>query len=208
MRVEQIGDATLYLGRCEDVLPTLGKVDVVITDPPYGIGDKMQGGTWGAAAKYADFRAWDVAPSADFLRSMIGAATTAIVWGGNYFALPASRCWLAWDKANAVPTMADIELAWTNMDRPAKRKSLPVGVHAHGHPTEKPVALMEWCVEFTAGTVLDCFAGSGTTGVAADREGFNAILIEREAEYVADIHRRIHGDAPLFTDPQQLDLTT
>jgi DNA modification methylase len=69
------------------------------------------------------------------------------------------------------------------------------------HPTVKPIALMRWLVRLITppgGTVLDPFAGSGTTGVAADREGFNAILIEREAEYMADIRRRIHGDAPLF----------
>ncbi|MDQ5959379.1 MAG: hypothetical protein QG592_458, partial [Pseudomonadota bacterium] len=96
-----------------------------------------------------------------------------------------SRCWLVWDKQNAVPTMADHELAWTNLDRPGKRKSLPVGSHANGHPTEKPVALMEWCLIFVpdAQTILDPFMGSGTTGVACANLGRAFIGIERERKY-------------------------
>lgn len=167
-RVETIGDATLYLGDCLEILPTLGKVDAVVTDPPYGIGDRMKGVTWGAAEKYADFRQWDEAPHPHTIARLWMMSPRSIIWGGNYFGLPPSRCWLAWDKCNAVPTMADVELAWTSLDRPAKRMSLPVGAHRSGHPTEKPVALMEWCLGFLpdAQTILDPFMGSGTTGVA------------------------------------------
>ncbi len=190
MRKEQIGDCTLYLGDCREILPTLGKVDAVVTDPPYGIGDKMQGGTWGAAQKYVDFRRWDVAPDVGWLLDVCDAGE-AIVWGGNYFALPASRCWLVWDKQNAVPTMADVEMAWTNLDRPTKRMSLPVGVHSFGHPTEKPLALMAWCIRMTEGTVLDPFMGSGTTGVAAVNLGRKFIGIEIEPKYFEIACRRI-----------------
>lgn len=132
----------------------------------------MSGGTWGAAAKYADFRAWDKAPTPSHLAQILSMATQSIIWGGNYFGLGPSRCWLVWDKKNAVPTMADCELAWTNLDKPAKRFSWPVGVHSFGHPTEKPVALMDWCVSHVkAGTVLDPFMGSGTTGVSCANLG-------------------------------------
>ena len=182
-RKEVIGDATLYLGDCLEILPTLEKVDAVITDPPYGIGDRMQGGTWGAVEKYADFRAWDVAPSPELMAALIAKGKQAIVWGGNYFSLPPSRCWLAWDKQNAVKTMADVELAWTNLDRPAKRKSLPISKHAFGHPTEKPAPLMEWCVGMVPGGVLDPFMGSGTTGVACMNLGRKFIGIEIEPKY-------------------------
>lgn len=191
-RVDLAEGVTLYNGDCREVLPTLGKVDAVVTDPPYGIGERMQGGTWGARAKYADFRAWDKAPTADVFEAMLGIATEAIIWGGNYFPLPPSRCWFVWDKKNAVPTMADVELAWSNVDKPAKRMSLPVGVHEWGHPTEKPVALMKWCVGHVEGsTILDPFMGSGTTGVAAVKLGRKFIGIEIEPRYFDIACRRI-----------------
>jgi hypothetical protein len=147
-RVEHLAEGvTLYLGDCREILPTLGKVDAVVTDPPYGIGDKMQGGTWGAAEKYADFRRWDIAPSAQNLALLRSLAPSVVLWGGNYFDAPAARCWLIWDKANAVRTMADVEMAWTSLDRPAKRFRGSVGVHEWGHPTEKPLDLMKWTIE-------------------------------------------------------------
>ena len=95
-RIETIGDATLYLGDCRDVLPELGSVDAVVTDPPYGLGSKMQGGTWGAAAKYATMRQWDELAPADVVASLLDLAGLSIVWGVNYFPLPVSRCWLVW----------------------------------------------------------------------------------------------------------------
>jgi site-specific DNA-methyltransferase (adenine-specific)/modification methylase len=188
---QTIGNATLYCGDCRDILPTLSPVDAVITDPPYGIGDRMQGGTWGAAAKYADFREWDKAPEPTLLELILGMAPTAIIWGGNYFALPPSRCWLIWDKQNAVPTMSDAELAWTNIDKPVKRLRLPVGVHEHGHPTEKPLRLMQWCINHTEGSVLDCFMGSGTTGVACTKAGRPFIGIEGRRDYFEIACKRI-----------------
>lgn len=184
MRIERIGGATLYLGDCVTVLPGV-RADAVITDPPYGIGDRMQGGTWGAAEKYADFREWDTAPTADALAMVRATAPLCVIWGGNYFALPPSRCWLIWDKYNAVPTMADIEMAWTNMDKPGKRFRWQVGVHSSGHPTEKPLELMRWCVE-RAGmpkSIADPYMGSGTTGVAAVQMGLQFVGVEAREDY-------------------------
>lgn len=180
-----IGNATLYRGDCMEILPKLPKADAVVTDPPYGIGERMQGGTWGAADKYADFRRWDAAPSESAISLLLAAAETCILWGGNYFALPPSRCWLSWHKSNAVQTMADFELAWTNIDKPCKQFRGNVGVHRYGHPTEKPVALMEWCLEHvkSACTVVDPYMGSGTTGVACINLGRKFIGIEIERKY-------------------------
>jgi site-specific DNA-methyltransferase (adenine-specific)/modification methylase len=205
-RVETIGDCTLYLGDCRDILPTLGTVGAVVTDPPYGLGDRMKGGTWGAAEKYATMRVWDELAPADIVRELLALRLPSIIWGGNYFPLPESRCWLAWDKINAVPTMADLELAWTSLDRPAKRLRLPVGVHEHGHPTEKPLALMAWCLGFVpdAQTILDPFMGSGTTGVACVNLGRSFIGIEREPSYFDIACRRIeeaYRQPRLFAEP-------
>lgn len=176
---------TLYHGDAREIVPGLGRFDLLLTAPPYGIGERMQGGTWGAKSKYEDFRKWDKAIEADALAAIIDCARDAIVWGGNYYDMMASRCWLVWDKQNAVHTMADCELAWTNFDFPAKRLSLPVGNHAFGHPTQKPLALMKWCITLAgdAKTILDPFAGSGTTGRAAKDLGRKAVLIEIKERY-------------------------
>ncbi len=183
---------TIYHGDCREVLPLLGGFDIVLTDPPYGIGDKMQGGTWGAVQKYADFRAWDKAPENDLLAAIIAKAPVVLIWGGNYFSLPPSRGWLAWDKQNAVRTMSDVELAWTNQDRPAKRFSHPVATHVYGHPSEKPLALFQWCLKmFPAQSVFDPFLGSGTTLEAAKLAGMKAVGVEADERYCEIAAKRL-----------------
>lgn len=181
-----IGDATLYLGDCREILPMLERVDAVITDPPYGLGDRMKGGTWAAKEEFKGMPAWDQsAPSVDFLVELANLAELSVFWGGNYYGLPPTRGWLVWDKQNAVPTMADCELAWTSRDANTKRLSLPVGRVLNGHPSEKPLRLMAWTLEVTKakGTILDPFMGSATTGVAALQAGLSFIGIEREPKY-------------------------
>ena len=204
-RKEIIGAATLYLGDCLDILPTLPKVDAVITDPPFGLGEKMQGGTWGAKEGFKEMLTWDSAPpEVDDLLLIAAHGRHAVMWGGNYFGLPPSRGWLVWDKSNAVPTMADVELAWTNLDRPAKRFRGTVGRVEFGHPTQKPLDLMKWTIQQVdffglAKTVFDPFMGSGTTGVAAVQMGRRFIGIEREPKYFETACRRIE-DAQRMTD--------
>lgn len=189
-----IGNATLYLGSCEDVLPTLPRVDAVITDPPYGLGSRMQGGTWGAKTEFKEMVVWDNAPPAvDLLLTLANMAEMAVFWGGNYYGLPPTRGWLVWDKQNAVPTMSDCEIAWTSRDANTKRISLPVGRVEHGHPSEKPLRLMKWTLEVTkpGPVVFDPFMGSGTTGVAAVQMGRKFIGIEREPRYFDIACKRI-----------------
>ncbi len=209
MRVEHIGEATLYLGDCMEVLPTLGKVDAVITDPPYGLAEKLCGGTWGkpfdGVSKDWDAKPWTATP--EFLSS----ASTFIIWGGNYFNLPPSRCWLIHDKTIRGMTFADAEMAWTNLDKNTRVFSylVPRGFlgESRDHPTQKPLQLMRWCIEQAGNpqTILDPFMGSGTTGVAAIQLGRKFTGIERERKYFEIACRRIeqaYKQRPLFEAEQ------
>ena len=185
-RKEVIGDATLYLGDCLEILPTLPKVDAVITDPPYGIGvtKTRRGG---------QVESWDAEISQRGINKAIECSKEAVVFGGNYYSLPPSRCWLVWDKMISDGlNLAGAELAWTNIDRHGVRLKKHLwsgpfregGEERNGHPTQKPVAVMEWVVKNTAGTtVLDPFMGSGTTGVACMNLGRKFIGIEIEERY-------------------------
>lgn len=208
-RVEQIGDCTLYLGDCRDILPTLGKLDSVVTDPPYGIAATWKGGSgngWSKATSEASLRnKWDdAAPSSelfDLLRSM---SREQIIWGGNYFPLPPSRCWLVWNKPERNFTLAEAELAWTNRDSVVRVIDAPRSEPNRLHPTQKPVKVMMWSVEKTRGTVLDPFMGSGTTGVACANLGRAFVGIEREPSYFDIACRRIeeaYKQPRLFSEP-------
>ena len=204
----EIGNATLYLGDCMDILPTLDKVDAVITDPPYGIGaNKM---TLGNGKRKLDRgnMDWDAKPPLDELMLLIfGLADKQIHWGGNYFNVPPSRCWLVWDKCTGANSFADCELAWTNLDSVVKKLTLPwLGSNAKDesgervHPTQKPLNLMRWCIDVAGKpeTILDPFMGSGTTGVAAVQMGRKFIGIEREPKYFEIACKRIEDAQRTF----------
>lgn len=136
---------TLYNAKAEDVLPDLPKVDLVLTDPPYGLNAKMNGGTWGSAYRRGDMLEWDYLLNPELMTMVIESATNAIIWGGNNYTLPVSRCWLVWSKPY-MPTLSDVELAWTNFDKPAKLFRCNREPH-NGHPTAKPISLMVWCLK-------------------------------------------------------------
>jgi len=212
-REEQIGDARLICADCREVLPTLGKVDAVVTDPPYGIAYRK--GPSGAVLPvgrpttnapirrngetvFGDRGPFDPIPWLGF--------SEVILWGGNHFAdrLPASASWLVWDKRDGMESnsFADCELAWTSLGGPARLKCyLWNGICRAGekeprvHPTQKPIEVMRWCIEqVEAQTIIDPFMGSGTTGVAAVKLGRKFIGIEIEPKYFDIACRRI-GEA-------------
>jgi DNA modification methylase len=203
MRVEHIGDATLYLGDCKQILPHIGKVDAVVTDPPYGIGE--DGGDKKRRRGYRPLvvhekKNWDKQrPQKCVFDLMREVSTEQIIWGGNYFAdfLPPSMGWLYWDKLMG-GDFSDGELAWTSQKRAVRdfSKSPFAGLkggHERQHPTQKPVELMQWCIGFLpdADTILDPFMGSGTTGVAAIKLGRKFIGIEIDPGYFDIACRRI-----------------
>lgn len=195
-----IGRATLYLGDCRDILPTLGKVDALVTDPPYGLGDKWQGGKAKWPLHHADGMKWDAAPVERLAQLVATYGDNAIVWGGHLYNLPPQRGWLIWDKAQRGGfTSGHCEMAWTTLDQPVRAITLAHSVLTPSfgvikqHPTQKPVELMKWCLSFlpNADTILDPFMGSGTTGVAAVQMGRSFIGIEREPRYFDIACKRI-----------------
>jgi len=220
MREEIIGDCRLILGDCRDILPTLGPVDAVVTDPPYGIGEaagkNKSRGNMAVAKDYGNDE-WDnQAISADLLHMVMTAGRNNIIFGGNYYPMPATSCWLVWDKLNGDNDFADCELAWTNLPKAVRRiRYMWNGMlRANGeergdHPTQKPLGVMAWCLQQLPAdtrTVLDPFMGSGTTGVACVAAGMAFTGIERETRYFDAACRRIEAaykQPRLFAEPVQ-----
>lgn len=207
-RKEIIGNCTLYLGDCLEVMPTLEKVDAVIADVPYGI--NLAGGFSGSGgfSKPIQRRSysgnWDnETPQKECFDLMIDISNNAIIWGGNYFTdkVPQGSFWLCWYKENTMPSFSDAELAWTNINKKSVKlfKYVQNGCIAKEkdrfHPTQKPIQLMKWCIEQLpkdcTGTILDPFMGSGSTLVACAKTGRHDIGIEIDEEYFNIACRRV-----------------
>jgi len=212
---------TLWHGDCRDILPTIepGSVDLILADPQYGIGrDKGMGGggnRFSAKTQRTYKGKWDgKRPSARTFATMLDVCPLAIIWGGNYFAdlLPVNGKRLVWDKCQTMPSYSDAELAWTSLPGVSVKmltysgNGLMAKEKRRVHPTQKPLALMDWCLrlvkEWTC--VLDPFAGSGTTLVAAKNLGRRAIGIEIDERYCEIAAGRLghlspaHDDEPLL----------
>lgn len=199
-REEIIGPHTLYLGDCRDILPTLGKVDAVVTDPPYGLGDWNNRGSNAARPFDSDFtQTWDKPIDQAIVDLMLAASKHQIIWGWNYFAdlLPRTKQVFVWNKGIRGMHFNDCELAWTSEFRQASRvfDYSPSAMEAKEHQTQKPIALMRWCLGRLpdADTVLDPFMGSGTTGVACAKLGRRFIGIEIEPKYFDIACRRVEA---------------
>lgn len=201
----------LILGDCFDTLVHLPdkSIDLVVTDPPYGIGIARTGQI-GSGRKFTPKR-WDTAaPPKVYFDEMRRVSKAQVIWGGNYFApmLPASRCWLVWWKIDGLArlTFADCELAWTSFDMNAHvfncrwRGGVKDSKESRvGHPTQKALEVMKWCITLFSkpgDTVLDPFLGSGTTAVAAKLLGRRYIGIEQDEEYIAMARERLRNLIP------------
>lgn len=179
---------TIYCADNRTVLPLLEPFDLLFTDPPYGIGFAAQ------PTDYQRLRGQkreqlDNAPADEqTLELSMKLCGHHIVWGGNYFSLPPSRCWLSWYKPDAPPSMGNVEYAWTNFDQNSRMISHSISAtnaERIGHPTQKPLRVTMWAMQHApeAKTVLDPFMGSGTTLVAAKLRGLRAVGIEINEEY-------------------------
>lgn len=219
VRQEVIGEHRLILGDCAEALSLAGVVDLVLTDPPYGI-DYGRAGGFSASHGWGQWRenvAWDVErPDRAIFDAMRACSRDQIIWGGNYFTdfLPPTMQWLVWDKGQRDFSLADCELAWTNLDKPVRHITwmwngmLRKGQEARNeHPTQKPLGVMEWCINqlpADCATILDPFMGSGTTGVACANLGRQFIGCEIEERYFDIACRRIeeaYRQPRLFDEP-------
>ena len=191
-----IGNCTLLLGDCREILPHLPKVDLVLTDPPYGIDITKSNRI--AVSRGMGCGDWDsAAPDFETIAAVVAHGDKAILWGGNYFGLPATRCIFVWDKENEGRDFADLEMAWSNIDAVARIfRMRPMNMDGgKEHPTQKPIRLMEWCIDKRKNTetIADPFMGSGTTGIACANMGKTFYGIEREPKYFEIACRRIEA---------------
>ncbi len=200
---------TIYHGDCREILPELPKVDLVLTDPPYGIGEaagkNLSRGNWANPTDYGVAH-WDDKPIPQELIDMvISSGFKAIIFGGNYYTLPPAKCWLIWDKENGANDFADCEMAWTNLDKAVRLFRYRWSGMLQGnmkdkeyryHPTQKPVPLLKWCITQggEAETILDPFMGSGSTLRAAKDLNRCCIGIEIEEKYCEIAARRCSQD--------------
>lgn len=220
-----IGDARLYLGDCLEILPTLPKVDAVVTDPPYGIafshhGQNVRGigngkykTVFSGVRVIGDDSPFDPSPWLQFPK--------VILWGANHYAsrLPDVDKWLIWDKREAESSLsfADCEIAWTNLPGQARifrhywngmLKASERG-QARVHPTQKPIALMTWCIDQARlgphEVCLDPYMGTGSVGIAASQALQPFIGIELDPGYFDIACRRIddaYRQGKLFEEPK------
>lgn len=203
MRKEVIGDCTLYLGDCRDILPTLGEIDALVTDPPYGIkeaaGKNKSRGKIAKATDYGD-KAWDDSTADDAIELARTITQWQIIFGGNYYVLPPTSCWLVWDKKNGANDFSDCELAWTNLKKAVRRIEylwngmIRKGDDVRVHPTQKPLEVMKWCIGHLPSdttSIVDPFMGSGTTLVACAEMGLRGVGIEQDEDYFEAAIKRV-----------------
>lgn len=183
------GGITIYHGDCREILPSLGRFDLLLTDPPYGIGEdggRFRDRAGGGHRVLPRLGRDNETPTAADFAAALAASSAATIWGGNYFTdkLPVSRGWLYWDKRMG-GDFSDGELAWTSRDAVLRSYSKCNKLHGKKHPTEKPVSLMSWCLGFfpEAKTVVDPYMGSGPVAKACKDRGLRYVGIELVEQY-------------------------
>ena len=193
----------LYNDDCLNIMRLMAdkSVDLIITDPPYGIGEaKKNNNSRSCLAEAKEYTRmdWDnSAPSAEYFSEIMRVSKHQVIFGANHFVehLRNSSCWIVWDKDNGENDFADCELAWCSFSSAVRRfKFRWQGMlqqdmknkETRIHPTQKPVRLFEWILEKYAEPgwkIMDPFLGSGSTAIAAERLGFDFIGVEREQSY-------------------------
>ena len=198
---------TVIQGDCLEIMKLMPDkcIDLVLTDPPYGLGDRLLSGggkmrNTPMKVLYRDSDWTDELPNPEVFKEIFRISKNQIICGGNYFSLPPTRCFIAWDKKQAMPTFSQCEYIWTSFDRPAKLFSVSSTDLKRQHPTQKPIELMKYLVgKFSEEkeTILDCFSGSGSTLVAAKQLGRNYIGVEISEKYCKIARERLRQDVLL-----------
>ncbi len=174
--------------------------ELAIVDPPYGLGKRTtDGGTKrNTQTKFMqDIRRtnWDDnVPTDEYWKELFRVSKNQIVWGGNYFGLPAHRCFIVWDKMTYVPTMSQVEQAWTSFDSPARLKKINSNNANRIHPTQKPISLYKWLLSNYAKNgdkILDTHMGSGSIAIACQQMGYDLTACELDKDYYDDAMKRI-----------------
>jgi site-specific DNA-methyltransferase (adenine-specific) len=189
----------MYNYDCMDLLNSGKTWDLAIVDPPYGIG--MSGGNVGYKGfNNLERKEWDKnIPDKDYFKSLLEKSHNQIIWGGNYFGLPPTRCYLVWDKGEGFynRTYAECELAWTSFDENTKKcKHDPLASGDYKgkiHPTQKPVKLYKWLLTNYAkegDTILDTHGGSMSIAIACWDLGFDLDICELDTDYFNDAVKR------------------
>ncbi len=219
---------TIFHGDCREVLESLGRHDLLCTDPPYGLGAArknfggkgvkrhMTGLCSGKAIPKRDYgdAAWDdVVVSSDLLDAARALCEHHIIFGGNYFNLGPARCYLVWDKLRGETDYADAELAWTNLNRSVRvirwrwngflQQNHGNAKENRFHPTQKPFSVMTWAINQAppgCSSILDPFMGSGTTLLAAKSLRKQATGIEIEERYCDLAAKRLSQEVIDFSE--------
>ena len=177
-------------------------IDLVITDPPYGLGSRVvEGGGLSPFIKASseEFKQWDEKIGNEYFEEIFRISKNQIIWGGNYYLdiLGNTRCFIIWDKMIHGNTYSDCEFAWTSFDSPARiwvKNIVDVTMDGRIHPTQKPIKLFEWIIKNYAkegDVICDPFFGSGACLVAAVRMGHQFIGFEKEPPYFEKAQIRI-----------------
>lgn len=213
----------------EDCLETMKRmkdnsIDLILTDPPYGIGidgqkESVNINNPKANRKQHDFKGWDnETPSIKIFKEMFRVSKHQIIWGANYFTdklEKQTKGWLIWDKGQRGLTMSDCELCYTSFDVPTRiftYNRVEIQVDGSVHPTQKPLKLFSDCVDFAlkrvdVKTIYDPFGGSGTTGVVCEQKNIDYIISEKEEDYYKTILHRIEearGTVGLFGSEEMI----
>jgi hypothetical protein len=202
----------IILGDCKDYINHISGTEALVVDPPYGIGEaRNDNASRGGLAVSKDYGRdnWDdKTVDMTLLQAWINKTKYQIIFGGNYYPLPPTKCWLVWDKVNYGTDFADFEMAWTNLNHAARLYQFQWNGMLQGdmkhkdfrfHPTQKPTSVMKWCIgqikdqrkQIKIESIIDPFCGSGTTLVAAKQMNIRSIGIEKIEKYAEAAAKRL-----------------
>ena len=163
--------------------------DLAIVDPPYGLDKKSthgRGKLKNRCLNSGNIQRWDTRPSKEYFEELFRVSKNQIIWGGNYFNLPPTRCIICWDKMQPWPNFSQIEIAWTSFNSPAKIFKYDNRTNDKIHPTQKPISLYAWILKNYAKSgnkIFDSHLGSGSNRIAAYKLGFDFYATEIDKDY-------------------------